>query len=210
MTIEKAKVSAPGSKNAGYTKGFYDMYRDYLVEPQVRANHDLMFGIFERLAPQSGFLVMDLGCGLGEYSRYGHYSKYVGIDSNDTGAVKNFIKADYASQDVAKMVPYKPNAFVSLFSIEACYPANDVYELYERLFKENNSIMYGLTSGFFYMSRMDKETVGETGGIKSYQTIENQSERMTNGFVELRTYMETPSKMFGEDVVEVWKILLRK
>ena len=214
MAIKKAKATASdnvsGSKSAGYTEGFYDMYRNYLVEPQVRANHDLIFGIFKKLAPQNGFLVMDLGCGLGEYSKYGYYSRYVGIDSNYTGAVKNFIKADYTSQNIAKMMPYKPNAFVSLFSIESCYPVNDVYALYERLFKENSSLMYGLASGFFYELRKDKETVGESGGIKSYQTIESQSERMTSGFAELRTYMKTPSNMFGKDVVEVWKILLRK
>ncbi len=62
----------------------------------------------------------------------------------------------------------------------------------------------------FYESKRDLETVGETGGIVSHQTIEDPAKYISEAFSEFRIHMRTPSRMFGEDVIEVWKILSRR
>ncbi len=192
-----------------YGTEFYQLYLGYLQEPTVRANHDMMFETFYRFTRPTQLRIMDLGCGLGEYSRYGPHSEYVGIDLNNAGQVKNFVHMDYTELNLASHLPFVPNAFVSLFSIEACYPAKSKYALYERIFAENPSIRYGLVSGFFYESRRGLETVSEAGKIVSYQTIEDQSKYVSGNFSEVRVYLRTPSKMFGDDPVEVWKMLAR-
>ncbi|MEK7567214.1 MAG: hypothetical protein AAB527_03730, partial [Patescibacteria group bacterium] len=93
-----------------YDEKFYKMYLKYLAEKTVRENHDRMFDLFFKLT-QSAFLkVMDLGCGLGEYETYGRYDDYAGVDLNNTGRVKNFVKADYHDKDFDKLLPFRPTA----------------------------------------------------------------------------------------------------
>lgn len=192
-----------------YSKEFYDQYSKYLLEDIVRANHDKVFADFRRFTLPMPLCVVDLGCALGEYSRYGHYVKYLGVDVNNTGQVRNFMKADYRNVNFVKSLPFTPNAFVSLFSIEPVYAVEQRYALYEVLFAKVPSLQYGLSSGFFYESRRNLETVRETGALISYQTIEDPSKHISPNFSEFRNYLRTPSKMFGNDVVEVWKILAR-
>ncbi|MDP3704498.1 MAG: class I SAM-dependent methyltransferase [Legionellaceae bacterium] len=192
-----------------YDQKFYRMYQRYLREEAVRANHDKIFEYFRRFTKPTQLRVVDLGCGLGEYSRYGSYAQYAGIDLNDTLHVKNFVQADYHDPHFVNRLPFIPTAFVSLFSIECCHSALDKYALYEKIFAYIPSIEYGMVGGFFYESRRDLETVGETGGIISYQTIEDSSRHISRIFSEFRIHMHTPSKMFGNDVIEIWKILSR-
>ena len=101
-------------------------------------------------------------------------------------------------------------AFISLFSVECCQLATIKYDLYNRIFSEFPTIGYGLVGGFFYQSKRDQESVSETGEIISYQTIEDPSLYISNLFTELRIHLHTPSKMFGQDVIEVWKFFIRK
>ena len=192
-----------------YDKEFYQMYQAYLREKVVRANHNKIFECFRRLIQPMELLVVDLGCGLGEYSLHGSYTKYVGIDVNDTGQVKSYVQTDYHNPNFATLLPFVPTAFVSLFSIECCHSVDDKYALYEQIFTNIPSIRYGLVVGFFYESKRDLETVGEAGGIVSYQTNEDPSLYISNTFSEFRIHMRTPSKMFGDDVIEVWKFLSR-
>ena len=194
-----------------YDENFYRMYREYLQEPIVRNNHDHIFSLFESLLLPYSPCVMDLGCGVGEYATY-DYSRiaYVGIDLNNTGSVTPFVQADYLKLDFGNLLPFLPNAFISLFSIECCQSAKKKYALYNRLFSTFPTVKCGLAGGFFYESRHDQETVSETGEIVSYQTIEDPSLHISNLFTELRIHLRTPSKMFGDDVVEVWKFFVRK
>ena len=192
-----------------YDESFYKLYSNYLEEKIVRRNHDLVFKYFQNFAQNSDFSVIDLGCGLGEYSAYGHYVFYAGVDLNSAGRVNNFIKADYHDLKFIQDLSFKPRIFVSLFSIECCHSVKDKYAFYEKIFAEIPSIEFGLVSGFFYESKRQLETVGETGDIVSHQTIEDPSVHISNLFSELRIYLKTPSKMFSEDVIEVWKILSR-
>lgn len=192
-----------------YDAEFYKMYQAYLKEEAVRANHDNVFECFRNFTKPTPLLVADLGCGLGEYSLHGHYIEYAGVDLNNAGQVRNFVQADYHSLDFVHFLPFVPTAFVSLFSIECCHSIEDKYALYEKIFKNIPSIQHGLIGGFFYESKRGLETVGETGGIISYQTIEDPSRYISKTFSEYRIHMHTPSQMFGKDVIEVWKILNR-
>jgi hypothetical protein len=194
-----------------YDENFYHLYRKYLNEPIVRQNHNHIFSLFASLILPEKPQVIDLGCGIGEYPTFDLYhANYTGIDLNNTGKLKNFIQADYTALDFQQLVPFAPNAFISLFSIECCNPANSRYVFYEKLFSAFSALQYGLAGGFFYESRRHKETISETGDIVSYQSTEDPALYISNIFTELRVHLQTPSVMFGPDVIEVWKILIRK
>ena len=196
-----------------YDKGFYEMYAEYLKEESVRISHDLVFRQFQKITG-SGHSVLDLGCGLGEYGQYGQWlGGYTGVDKNYLGGKFRLIQADYHDLDKVKAGLrdlYPPNTFVSLFSVECFHSASEKYAFYNKIFKTFPSIQFGLTGGFFYESKRGQETVGEAGGIVSYQTIEDQSLYISDVFTELRIHLKTPSKMFGQDVVEVWKFFIRR
>ena len=193
-----------------YDENFYRMYQEYLREPVVRANHSRMFAKLAQFLPGK-LRVMDLGCGSGEYPTFdGHHYRYVGVDLINTGQLQDFIQADYIKENLTDKLPFKPNAFLSLFSIECCHPVDARYALYEKLFAEHPSLELGAASGFFYESKRHQPTVSETGDIVSYQTIEDPAQYISPTFDEARIHMRTPSKMFGPDVIEVWKFLFRK
>ncbi|MDE1855161.1 MAG: class I SAM-dependent methyltransferase [Candidatus Micrarchaeota archaeon] len=205
------KKSLGNPEEVSYSSDFYRMYADYLREGLVRKNHDNIFAGFGRFTQQEPLYVVDLGCGLGEYELHGHYAGYTGIDLNNaTSRKRNFVQADYTKLDFFERLPFKPNAFVSLFSTELMLNAKDKYAFYERIFTDVASIQYGLVSGFIYENRADLEKVVEPGGVVSYQSIENPARHTSGAFAEARIYKRTPSKMFGGDVVEVWKMLGRR
>ncbi len=194
-----------------YDENFYRMYREYLQEQVVRQNHDHVFTLFSSLMLPETPRIIDLGCSIGEYAIYdSHHTAYAGIDLNNTSGVANFVQADYTTLSFKELLPFVPNSFISLFSIECCHPVKIRYALYEKLFTEFPSIRCGLAGGFFYASRRDKETVSETGDIVSYQSIEDPAQYISRIFTELRVHLQTPSTMFGQDVVEVWKFFVRK
>lgn len=196
-----------------YDENFYRMYRKYLQEPTVRQNHNHVFALFASLVLPETPRVVDLGCGIGEYATYDSYHVfYVGVDlNNNTGSnITNFVQADYMTLDFQELLHFMPNAFVSLFSIECCCSVSAKYAFYEKLFKTFPSIRCGLAGGFFYESRRDKETTSETGDIISYQSIEDPARNISRIFTELRVHLRTPSEMFGQDVIEVWKFFVRK
>ena len=194
-----------------YDENFYRRYREYLQEPIVRGNHDHVFSLFASLLLPDSPRVVDLGCGIGEYRTYDRsHAEYVGIDLNDTGSVTPFIQADYLRLGFADLLPFPPNAFISLFSIDCCHTAEKKYDLYNRIFSAFPAVKCGLIGGFFYESRRGQETVSEAEEIVSYQTIEDPSLYISDLFTELRIHLRTPSKMFGDDVIEVWKLLVRK
>lgn len=192
-------------------KAFWERYREYLKEPMVRKNHNAMFRLFARLMTPDPPRVMDFGCGSGEYARHDIcYIEYAGIDKTDVGGVRNFIQADYTELGFADALPFTPNAFISLFSSELSSPCAVKYDLYTRIFMNFPCIQFGMVSGFFYESKRGHETVEETGGLISHQTIEDPTLWISPLFTESRTHIYTPSEMFGKDVIEVWKVFIRK
>lgn len=195
-----------------YDPEFFKMYASYLTEPRVRENHDGIFELFDQPHRETIDLmdVLDLGCGMGEFRTYGHYRRYVGVDRVNHGFVDPFIEADYTDLSFLDRLPFAPEAFISLFSIEACLPAEERYAIYEGLFEGLPSVRMALVSGFYYESKKDRLKVGEAGDIESYQSVESLYGVESVLFDEVRIHMRTPSGMFGPDVVEVWKILTRR
>lgn len=180
-----------------YDQEFYGAYREYLREPGVRSVHDWVFDVFvQHVGHQWTSGVVDLGCGLQEFGSYVRDLTpwcYIGLDKNG-----------YPSWDFADPVP-EADIFVSLFAAE-CVLGPAKYEFYKRAFAESGA-EYGLVSGFYYRGREHETLIPETGGIVSYQTVEPQP--MHSEFREWRLVVSCPSRMFGPDVVEVWKILER-
>lgn len=193
-----------------YDKSFYEKYFEYLQEPRVRRNHGLMLQLFASFAGSRNLRVLDLGCGTGEFERHGLFvHQYLGVDANKSGYVRSFLQADYKTLDFP--IPFAPNAFVSLFSIEPSHPVEERYALYDRIFEKYPEITHGISSGFYYQSKMDCDEVTEAdGAVVSYQTLERVDQIPSERFKEIHVSLATPSAMFGEDVIEVWKFLERK
>lgn len=205
-----------------YDEHFYRLYEAYLHEPTVRANHTRALKHFEDMRLlHTGCVhdVIDLGCGLGEYPRFAQRfgGRYVGFDKENATlfvpeAESRFtpVVADYTDHKLAERLNWRPNAFISLFSIEACLPVGERYALYHRLFKTIPSLACGMSAGFYYASKRNEETVEENGNIVSYQTIDDPYDHVDPLFEEDRLILRTPSALFGPDVVEVWKFFQRK
>jgi hypothetical protein len=195
-----------------YDQDFYKAYADYLVEPRVRIVHDR---ILQTVSASSAFRrIVDLGCGQGnEFFHHGRPDLYVGVDHNAAAAdVAGFktIAGDYRNpNDVAKLTSqFNLSAAVSLFSIECTAPASENRAYYEALFDSAN-VKAILAGGFYYEHAKGQETVGEAGGLISYQTHENIA-NPSDKFNEVRIAVPCPSTLFGEDVMEVWRLLQRK
>lgn len=191
----------------GYDAEFFADYKKYLREPRVRRSHDRAFNWFNDNCPHAS--VVDFGCGLGEFYRFARPHWYIGFDQMVRDVDFPSAELDYLRDDWQKYLFFTPNVFVSLFSVEAFLPVSERYAFYAKTFRENPTITCGLVSGFFYRDRRDQETVGESGGIVSYQTREAPGDHPCEGFEEQWLVLGTPSTMFGESVVEVWKLFFR-
>ena len=189
-----------------YNNDFYEKYAKYLKEPTVWQNHGRVFNTFRTWFGGGAMRVLDLGCGTGEFlHHYPAVDSYWGIDKEDSPAADQVL--DYTRH--LPILPFLPNAFVSLFSVEACLPAPARYALYNRLFSEY-PIDKALVSGFYYEHAAKEDTVSEAGDLISYQTVEPLERFPSISFKETRIVMNTPSEFFGKDVIEVWKIMERK
>ena len=195
-----------------YDQDFYKAYAAYLDEPRVRAVHDR---ILQTVSASPAFRrVVDLGCGQGnEFYHHGKPELYVGVDNNAIPADKPGFKtvaANYRDAgEIQKLTEqFNLGAAVSLFSIECTAPREDNRAYYESLF-EKTGVQAILAGGFYYEHAKGKETVGEAGGIISYQTPET-IETASGCFNEVRITLPCPSTLFGEDVVEVWRLLQRR
>jgi len=192
-----------------YSDDFFKAYADYLKEPIVRKNHDRIFrDWFEETCPCQ-LKVVDIGCGLGEFHQHGFKLQYVGLDLNPR-VNADTLKVDYTKREWVKDLPFLPNAFVSLFSLEPMLDVSERYSYYDWLFDAIPTLQFGLSAGFYYASKADHFMVGEAGDITSYQTIEKLGEHGKGSYHEEWTVMHTPSVMFGQDVVEIWKKFTRK
>lgn len=191
-----------------YNTDFFRAYKNYLEEPVVRSQHDRAFKILSHPALDR---VLDLGCGTAEYLNFYLKNKedhlYCGVDEfknpyYDDTILMNYrnIPADYCISGFT--------GFISLFSAEITAPVEENYKLYRQLFS-NSEIKAGLVSGFYYESKRDQNPVIETGNLKSYQTLETlgfSQSLLPEDVRETRFEMTVPSKLFGADVVEVWKL----
>jgi hypothetical protein len=193
-----------------FNEEFYKKYRSYLLEPAIRHAHNLMFESFHRICGGTPLRIIDLGCGTSEFRTHSYVSQYKGVDLYPLD--DHIIVADFTRTPpdaLAKMCEFRPNAFISLFASEPLLEDRKRYELYEQVFRQIPSLHFGMVSGFFYRNRSYYHSVEESGGIRSFQTIEKQSDVMNSMFTEFRSYIDAPSEFFGKDVVEVWKFFRR-
>jgi len=173
-----------------------------------------MLRTFESAFPQWKYPlnVIDFGCGqCCEYRQHGIHSGYLGLDLNPPSH-HDCYACDYKrvpDKVITEKAGFPIHAFVSLFSTECCMDKWDKFSFYRRIFNVF-PIQVALVSGFYYENKIKEEQVKETGGIYSYQSIEDPRDFICSEFIELRTHLRVPSKMFGDDVVEVWKLLIRK
>ena len=195
----------------GYDKDFYNAYKAYLSEFTVREAHDYIFRITS-LNPHFRNVV-DFGCGMfNEFFEFAKSDKYLGIDINISESAPNkiLIETDYRKINNLEITKHSPTAFVSLFSSEITASKEENYAFYEKVFKEIPSIKFGLVSGFYYVSKKGQNPIGEPGGLLSYQTLEVNEDVHSDVFTETRIILPVPSKLFGEDVFEVWKFFKRR
>lgn len=196
----------------GYDGDFYEAYERYLHEPRVRIQHDRMFEMWATVQGSLTNRVIDLGCGRSnEYLRFGPSVEcYQGFDVHEG---PQSMVADYRDRgfvDLVHGLDWTPDVFVSMFSTECTAPWRENVELYERLFREFPTIQAGLVTGFYYARRRGENPVEETGGIVSWQTLEPIERMRSDVYRGIRVVAEVPSEMFGDDVVEVWRMLTRR
>ena len=163
--------------------------------------------------------VLDLGCGLTqEFLRHAAPYIYTGIDRMvepsfiEQGIrrkkfTRNVFDADYRNVDVTIGIARAAGctSVVSLFSTEITGCLSENTNLYERLMTES-FVRTIMVSGFYYAGLCGQETVSETCGI-SYQSIAPIEKAESSIYDEMRVVIPCPSKLFGDDVVEVWRLL---
>jgi hypothetical protein len=196
-----------------YDSDFYTAYAAYLQEPTVREAHDWVFAIAASTVPALSHVV-DLGCGqFNEYYQHAQPKKYLGIDVNVEPSRRPgqlLVQADYRTADLKSIIGRRrPTGFVSLFSCENTAPVEDNYRFYRNLF-DQFGFKAGLVSGFFYSGSRDINPIGEAGGIQSFQMLENIEDVRCKEFVERRIVLPVPSKLFGANVYEGWKIFVAR
>ena len=190
-------------------EGFWQAYEEFVKEslPRHEAAVDLLYYNGRNYFDED--VLLDLGCGKSnEAHRLIDAWSCMEVDSNDVGAMYQLDYRTQLPEIINKTKLFEPTIVSSLFSIEITAPAEDNYKLYETLFNEVKSLKTGLVSGFYYTDKMNENPVEEVGGLKSYQTLDLMSEHKL--FSEKRLYVPAPSKLFGPNVIEVWKLLERK
>lgn len=188
---------------------FYKQYAEYLAEPDVRKVHDYVIGI---LGFSKDFdFVLDLGCGLREFQDSALPYYYRGVDLHSPEAD---IIVDYKSEKLfEKIEDFKPTVIVSLFSIELSDFNPVVWKFYNYLFEKIPSVRKALVSGIYYRDRHDHSYVVENDGSTVFQTISKLGEHEKREDIikeALRLTIPCPSKMFGPNPIEVWRLLERK
>lgn len=192
-----------------YDEAFFDAYRSELATDPIRRIHNEMFGTFIDLCFGNQY-ILDLGCGTCEFYKYTRHERkikqYHGIDLNHREPDSSVTLGSYKSFPIH--CPFKPTAFISVFSTELTMTVEKRYAFYKQMFAEFPTINYGMVSGFYYLDTPDDEVV-ESHGLLSYQTIEDAKNVRNDVFRELRAYVHAPSKIFGPYVIEVWKFFMR-
>lgn len=198
---------------------FWIAYGEYLDESRDR-HLAAVNALFEGEGlPVTGRRILDLGCGKFQEARSLLAPKdYLGVDVDPPEDLFGF-KADYRKEwgivaDTA-LNPSKgddalfPDLIVSLFSVEITASAEPNRELYELAFRDVPTVKHILSAGFYYTDKTGHNPVEEAGGLKSWQTLDLLDPH-NKVFSESRLYVPAPSKLFGPNVVEVWKLLTRR
>ena len=188
---------------------FFNAYKMELSSGVVRDTHDEIFTDFGRLVGDD-LNIVDLGCGSCEFHTYAKYEHnlYFGIDLHHIEPEMPVAQGTF--NDVMTInLPFDPTGFVSLFSTELKLSAKERYKLYEAMFRKFPNLRAGMVSGIYHLGMENEEMTLESHGIRDFQTNEHPRDVRSDVFQEYRTYRHVPSKLFGPNVIEVWKFLLR-
>lgn len=198
---------------------FWKQYKKYIDESFNR--HKNVISLFEPLIFDDHHIyqgcanIIDLGCGRFKEARdlIGN-STYLGVDTepaNIAGLNRSY-RTDYRNIDlIIKLAnEAKSDIFTSLFSMELTDTQIANYNYYDRLFEECPSIRCGVVAGIYYGNKREDQVVHETGDVTSFQSTLDIVDTNPKNFIEYRLQCKAPSKMFGGDVVEVWKLFTRK
>lgn len=217
---------------------FWVAYGDYLKESRPR--HEAAIDALDVFAVPSLFSrrVLDLGCGQHcSANKLFEADRYLGVDAHPPAEDKPlrstlrmvnprpaFLQADYRTElgtvidavlnpptDSWQLDPLMPELVTSLFSVEITDISDNNYALYQRIFRELPTVRFLVASGFYYTDKWTQTAVEEPGGLTSFQSIDLLlPEPEDEDFQEYRVYLSAPSKLFGPNVVEVWKLLVRR
>lgn len=99
----------------------------------------------------------------------------------------------------------QPRTITSLFSSELTASPEVNSRFYRSLFERFPRLERLIVSGFYYSERRRKSRVEEVSGLLSWQSIGDLETELD----ERRHLMRVPSKLFGPDVVEVWREFIR-
>jgi hypothetical protein len=189
---------------------FYRLYGGYLSEPRVRQVHDAVFTAVR--LHRSFQRVIDLGCGKGnEFLHYGRPDFYLGVDLNadPVHEAECVIKRlDFRNIEALRSLikEHRVTGAVSLFAAEITRSRDENHAFYEALFRDLG-LNAMLLSGFYYKHAKHRELVREAGNLVSYQTSGTIERPDTAWFHETRIEIPCPSRLFGEDVIEVYRLL---
>lgn len=205
----------------------------------VFATTSLTRGTLPRQLGLYGRRVLDLGCGQHcSVAKLFEVDRYLGVDAHPPEEfpwarrsmlrVCNpqpiLLQADYRNElgividavlnpptDSWLLDPLYPDLVTSLFSVEITDIADINYALYQQLFRELPTVKYLVVSGFYYTDKWTQTVVKEAGGLKSFQTIDLLlPEPEDEDYTEFRVYLPAPSTLFGPNVIEVWKLFIRR
>lgn len=193
------------------TPEFWTRYRRFVAESLERHRRAIstLPGGLKNLAGR----VLDLGCGQateGWVLTAQQLSQYLGVDQQLAPGVTPggcYRRGNYRHGAFLRTLQgHNPQTVISLFSVEPTGTVGQNRSLYRQVFKTFPTVDRILSAGFYYQRHWDQEEpVLEAGGLASYQV--NGAVPMLEG--ELRVSMPAPSRLFGSDVVEVWRYLPR-
>lgn len=192
------------------TDDFWQQYEEFVAQNAYR-HRKIIDGLLDSWSTRWNLRNMrqylDLGCGRAKEATQLFGPPFVDVD-NDPKAMPTLVldyRKDFQRIEALKKKFY---FFTSLFSTECTASQVDNVLFYEQLFKTFRSLKFGIVSGFYYRSKEDQVIVKETGGLESFQSIG----RLANSeiYAEYRLESEAPSKLFGPDVIEVWKLLVKR
>lgn len=198
-------------------KDFWEQYKKY-VDESLYVHKKICFSLLSFCDLSTYHFtysnLLDFGCGKCQEARLTIAPKqYFGIDELfEPSEVVVGAKINYRKEFdlIKKHITFDPNIFSSLFSIEPTATTLENRILYEKIFHEFPNIKCGVVSGFYYGNMRHQKSVAEKGGIISYQSIDDLADIKSEVYDEIRMIVPNPSKMFGKDVIEVWKLLIRK
>lgn len=194
-------------------QSFWDKYGEYLKE--VRDKHRNAVRALECLVPGMGRnqIILDLGCGQFSEAKdlLMQQVSYFGVDAQgperEDTSVLNY-RSDTKQLDLL-MKAMKPTLVTSLFSSEITALPMENAQLYHHILNTCPTVSWLLLAGFYYTDKTHSLRVEETGGLQSYQTLDLLGTDPHKLNELARVYVPVPSKLFGPNVVEVWRVIGR-